>query len=220
VKKLQSTHVAVAISRLSAYGEALRALEVIQHEIGVRSGILNDQDADDWETLKLDLSGEVFDLGRLVNIEGDAGEILHAWVRVELGILEAVRDLLIGNKGTHRLELEDVGIHIDGPTAPRTTLTDQQRAARCIEATPCDVYDVYENTLRGSMRTNIDLDDALVDEAMKLSGAKTKKEVVDLALRALIKSKQRKDLLELVGHVTVPDDYDYKALRAGRARDD
>jgi Arc/MetJ family transcription regulator len=70
------------------------------------------------------------------------------------------------------------------------------------------------------MRTNIDLDDALVDEAMKLSGAKTKKEVVDLALRALIKSKQRKDLLDLVGHVTVPDDYDYKALRAGRARDD
>jgi Arc/MetJ family transcription regulator len=35
-------------------------------------------------------------------------------------------------------------------------------------------------------RTNIVLDDRLVKEAMKLSGAKTKREVVDLALRQLV----------------------------------
>ena len=35
-------------------------------------------------------------------------------------------------------------------------------------------------------RTNIVLDDRLVEQAMKLSGAKTKKQVVDLALRKLV----------------------------------
>ena len=35
-------------------------------------------------------------------------------------------------------------------------------------------------------RTNIVLDDRLVEQAMKLSGAKTKKQVVDLALRTLV----------------------------------
>jgi Arc/MetJ family transcription regulator len=34
-------------------------------------------------------------------------------------------------------------------------------------------------------RTNIDLDKALIAEAMRLSGAKTKKEVVHLGLREL-----------------------------------
>lgn len=35
-------------------------------------------------------------------------------------------------------------------------------------------------------RTNIDIDDELVEEAMDLTGARTKREVVDLALRRLV----------------------------------
>ena len=35
-------------------------------------------------------------------------------------------------------------------------------------------------------RTNIDLDDKLVREAMRLTGARTKREVVDIALRRLV----------------------------------
>lgn len=35
-------------------------------------------------------------------------------------------------------------------------------------------------------RTNIDIDDALIDEAMRRYGLKTKKDVVDFALRRLI----------------------------------
>ena len=35
-------------------------------------------------------------------------------------------------------------------------------------------------------RTNIDLDDALVERAMQLTGARTKREVVDIALRRLV----------------------------------
>jgi Arc/MetJ family transcription regulator len=36
------------------------------------------------------------------------------------------------------------------------------------------------------MRTNIDIDDALIAEAMKATGAKTKKQAVEEGLRALI----------------------------------
>lgn len=35
-------------------------------------------------------------------------------------------------------------------------------------------------------RTNIDIDDELIQEAMRLTGTRTKKEVVDLALRRLV----------------------------------
>ncbi len=35
-------------------------------------------------------------------------------------------------------------------------------------------------------RTNIELDDVLVDQAMRLTGSRTKREVVDIALRRLV----------------------------------
>ncbi|HFE37967.1 MAG TPA: type II toxin-antitoxin system VapB family antitoxin [Gammaproteobacteria bacterium] len=41
------------------------------------------------------------------------------------------------------------------------------------------------------MRTNIVLDDQLVNEAMKLSGQKTKKDVVNLALHQLVQSLRK-----------------------------
>ena len=66
------------------------------------------------------------------------------------------------------------------------------------------------------MRTNIDLDDTLVDEAMRVSGAKTKKDVVDLALRALIKARTKKDLLDLVGHIDIDADFNHKKARRTR----
>jgi Arc/MetJ family transcription regulator len=42
------------------------------------------------------------------------------------------------------------------------------------------------------MRTNIVLDDALVAEALRLSGIKTKKDLIDEALRVFIAAKKRK----------------------------
>jgi Arc/MetJ family transcription regulator len=35
-------------------------------------------------------------------------------------------------------------------------------------------------------RTNIEIDDQLVEKAMRLTGARTKREVVDIALRRLV----------------------------------
>ena len=49
------------------------------------------------------------------------------------------------------------------------------------------------------MRTNIVLDDKLVKEAFKLTGAKTKRELVDMALREMIQRRRRMDLLKLKG---------------------
>jgi Arc/MetJ family transcription regulator len=70
------------------------------------------------------------------------------------------------------------------------------------------------------MRTNVDLDDALVEEAFRLTTAKTKKELLHQALEALIQAKKRKNLLDLAGKVQLADDYDYKALRQTRHADD
>jgi Arc/MetJ family transcription regulator len=71
------------------------------------------------------------------------------------------------------------------------------------------------------MRTNIVLDDQLVADAMKLSGVKTKREVVDLALRRLVTSAKQKDILDLVGQDMIAPDYDVRAvrLRMGSRRD-
>lgn len=39
-------------------------------------------------------------------------------------------------------------------------------------------------------RTNIEIDDGLVEKAMRMTGARTKREVVDLALRRLVEKGQ------------------------------
>ncbi len=66
------------------------------------------------------------------------------------------------------------------------------------------------------MRTNIVLDDSLVKEAFRYAPVKSKRELVDLALRELVASRKRRDLRELFGRGGIRDDYDYKALRAGK----
>jgi len=67
-----------------------------------------------------------------------------------------------------------------------------------------------------SMRTNIVLDDALVRRAMKLTGARTKREVVHVALTSLVESRSRRNLLELAGTLDFAPDFDRKALRGWR----
>jgi len=69
------------------------------------------------------------------------------------------------------------------------------------------------------MRTNIVLDDALVAEAMRLSGSKTKREVVDRALREWVARHRQRALRDLVGRDLIDADYDVRAVRAGMNRD-
>jgi Arc/MetJ family transcription regulator len=51
------------------------------------------------------------------------------------------------------------------------------------------------------LRTNIELDEKLVKEAMKLTRKKTKKELVNYALKELVSKIKRKKLLGLEGKV-------------------
>lgn len=51
------------------------------------------------------------------------------------------------------------------------------------------------------MRTNIEIDDAVLDEARRLTGMATKRETVDLALRELVARQRRLGVLDLRGKV-------------------
>lgn len=51
------------------------------------------------------------------------------------------------------------------------------------------------------MRTNIDIDDAVMREAQRLLGTRTKRETVDLALRELVARHRRLGVLDLRGRV-------------------
>lgn len=63
------------------------------------------------------------------------------------------------------------------------------------------------------MRTNVVVDDKLVREAMRLTGTKTKREAVDLALRNLIARGKQKHILALAGHGLIAPDYDVRQAR-------
>jgi len=67
------------------------------------------------------------------------------------------------------------------------------------------------------MRTNVVLDDKLVDEAFMYSRTiSTKRELIETALREYVGSRKRKNIGELVGKIKFHDGYDYKSMRAGR----
>ena len=64
------------------------------------------------------------------------------------------------------------------------------------------------------MRTNIDLDDELVARGLRLSGLKTKKDLVNLALQEFVRRKDQKKILELRGKIRWRGDLD--AMRRNR----
>ena len=67
------------------------------------------------------------------------------------------------------------------------------------------------------MRTNIVLDDVLVEEAFKYSSSiRTKKDLIETALREYVQKRKIKDLRELKGKIRFSDDYDYKKMRIGK----
>jgi Arc/MetJ family transcription regulator len=66
------------------------------------------------------------------------------------------------------------------------------------------------------MRTNIVLDDSLVKEALKISRMKTKKELVNQALKEFVENRKRLNLMDLFGKIEFAKSYNYKALREGK----
>lgn len=65
-------------------------------------------------------------------------------------------------------------------------------------------------------RTNIVIDEVLMKKALKATGIKTQKEVVDFALKELIRRESQKKILELKG--SVKWEGDIKERRKGRLK--
>jgi Arc/MetJ family transcription regulator len=63
------------------------------------------------------------------------------------------------------------------------------------------------------MRTNIVLDDRLVEEGMRLSKARTKREAVDIAMREFVSRGMQREILALIGEEVIAADYDVRAVR-------
>jgi Arc/MetJ family transcription regulator len=64
------------------------------------------------------------------------------------------------------------------------------------------------------MRTNIEIDDDLMRKALEGSGSRTKKEVVERALRLMVQIQAQTSILKLRGKVEFDDSLDYS--RPGR----
>lgn len=64
------------------------------------------------------------------------------------------------------------------------------------------------------MRTNIEIDDKLMKDALKATGAKTKREVVELGLRTLVQLRAQEKARELKGKITWEGDLN--AMRTDR----
>lgn len=63
------------------------------------------------------------------------------------------------------------------------------------------------------MATNLQIDDALIQKAVKLGGHKTKKAAVTQALTQYIEQLEQEKIISLFGKVDYESDYDYKKQR-------
>jgi Arc/MetJ family transcription regulator len=64
------------------------------------------------------------------------------------------------------------------------------------------------------MATNLSLDPHLLLRALKVSGLRTKKAAVTLALEEFVARRNQKKILELMGSLEWDHSYDYKAERS------
>lgn len=66
------------------------------------------------------------------------------------------------------------------------------------------------------MATNLDLDPALVEEAVAVGGRRTKKEAVTEALHEYIARRRQAGIRQLFGTIELDPRYDYKKQRRRR----
>ncbi len=63
------------------------------------------------------------------------------------------------------------------------------------------------------MATNLSIDNNLLDEALHISGLKTKKDTVNQALREFVQRRKQREITTLFGKLPLDADYDYKKGR-------
>ena len=64
------------------------------------------------------------------------------------------------------------------------------------------------------MATNLAIDPELLDRAVEVSGERTKKAVVTLALQEFIARREQRRVVELMGKLEWNNSFDYKAQRS------
>jgi Arc/MetJ family transcription regulator len=63
------------------------------------------------------------------------------------------------------------------------------------------------------MQITLNLDEALLTEAFELTNLTTREELVNLALQELVRSRRKKNLLDLAGQIQFAPGFDHKVLR-------
>jgi Arc/MetJ family transcription regulator len=63
------------------------------------------------------------------------------------------------------------------------------------------------------MEISLDLDETLVREALELTDLTTLEELIDLALKELVRSRKKKNLFDLAGQIQFTPDFDHKMAR-------
>jgi hypothetical protein len=66
------------------------------------------------------------------------------------------------------------------------------------------------------MATNLNIDEKLLEQALRLGGNKTKRATVNQALYEYVQRRRQKEIIQIFGHVDFDPNYDYKSLRKAR----
>jgi Arc/MetJ family transcription regulator len=66
------------------------------------------------------------------------------------------------------------------------------------------------------MATNLSLDPALIEQAVKVGGERTKKAAVTRALEEYVARRRQKHLADLMGKLEWDESFDYKVERSRR----
>ena len=64
------------------------------------------------------------------------------------------------------------------------------------------------------MATNLDIENSLLEAAMRAGGHKTKKAAVTQALMEYVQKRNQASVVDLFGTIDFDDDYDYKGERS------
>ncbi len=68
------------------------------------------------------------------------------------------------------------------------------------------------------MATNLGIDDKLLVKALQISGSKTKKDTVNLALLEFIQRREKEKVIDLFNTINYDESYNYKDERRDERR--
>jgi Arc/MetJ family transcription regulator len=93
-----------------------------------------------------------------------------------------------------------------GSSGPRSRAVDRKRFPTISEC-------VKVRSGKSHTPTSLNIDDALLKEAVKLSGKRTKSAVVNAALAEFVSRRKQRRILELFGKLEWDSRFDYKKMR-------